>query len=473
MISLLPLAAPCAGPAPRRTCCRPNRRPGPPLPPIAAPTPSSSATPRPILRHPCHPHPDRHPGPRLLLPSHPRQRPPSATSPSSPSSPPLGPFSPRRPRLRHGRPHRPRSPTTPTSISTTSPPPTAPTPPTSSPATCCCSPSPTATPSSIPAAAPARPSPSKTLPSSGAPSKTMNPSTPSPPSPSGALKAARPPPLVLLALLLSLKFPLPARLSRHPRAPRYPHPQHSHPGPRAPVRPSASRSFSSLSPASSASPSPFFSSTSGSPSSSPSSPPPAASATPSSSTSLAPLHRGWVGFLSYLPSLLVVLLVFFFAFQVLKLTRLLFREVERGTVRLARLLPGVGHGPPPRIVDVPHRRPRHRHRLPLPPRLGLRRLQGRPPSFSGVLLSLGSSTAIANIVAGVLLTYTRAFRVGDRVQIADTHRRTSSSRPSSPPTSAPSKTSSSPSPMALVLASHIINFSPLHQGPPPSSSTPA
>lgn len=39
--------------------------------------------------------------------------------------------------------------------------------------------------------------------------------------------------------------------------------------------------------------------------------------------------------------------------------------------------------------------------------------------FLGVLLSLGSTAAIANIVAGTALTYVRAFRIGDRVQIAD------------------------------------------------------
>jgi small-conductance mechanosensitive channel len=39
--------------------------------------------------------------------------------------------------------------------------------------------------------------------------------------------------------------------------------------------------------------------------------------------------------------------------------------------------------------------------------------------FLGVLLSLGSTSAVGNIVAGVILTYTRAFQLGDRVQVAD------------------------------------------------------
>jgi small-conductance mechanosensitive channel len=39
--------------------------------------------------------------------------------------------------------------------------------------------------------------------------------------------------------------------------------------------------------------------------------------------------------------------------------------------------------------------------------------------FLGVLVSLGSTSAVANIVAGVILTYMRPFHVGDRVKIAD------------------------------------------------------
>lgn len=40
--------------------------------------------------------------------------------------------------------------------------------------------------------------------------------------------------------------------------------------------------------------------------------------------------------------------------------------------------------------------------------------------FLGLLISLGSAAAIGNIIAGVVLTYMRPFRLGDRVKIADT-----------------------------------------------------
>lgn len=39
--------------------------------------------------------------------------------------------------------------------------------------------------------------------------------------------------------------------------------------------------------------------------------------------------------------------------------------------------------------------------------------------FLGVLLSLGSNSLISNIVSGIVLTYTRAFQIGDRVRVSD------------------------------------------------------
>jgi small-conductance mechanosensitive channel len=78
--------------------------------------------------------------------------------------------------------------------------------------------------------------------------------------------------------------------------------------------------------------------------------------------------------------------------------------------------------------------------------------------FVGVLFSLGSAGAVGNIIAGVLLTYTRAFQIGDRVRISDTvgdvlgktllatRIRTIKNEDVTVPNS-------------LVLGSHIVNFS--------------
>jgi small-conductance mechanosensitive channel len=40
--------------------------------------------------------------------------------------------------------------------------------------------------------------------------------------------------------------------------------------------------------------------------------------------------------------------------------------------------------------------------------------------FAGALLSLGSTSLVTNIISGVVLTYTRGLRIGDRVKIGDT-----------------------------------------------------
>ena len=82
--------------------------------------------------------------------------------------------------------------------------------------------------------------------------------------------------------------------------------------------------------------------------------------------------------------------------------------------------------------------------------------------FLGVLFSLGSTSAVANVVAGIILTYTRGFRVGDWVKIGDnigdvisqnmlaTHLQTFQKEEVVIPNS-------------VVLGSHVINYSLLGQ----------
>jgi small-conductance mechanosensitive channel len=78
--------------------------------------------------------------------------------------------------------------------------------------------------------------------------------------------------------------------------------------------------------------------------------------------------------------------------------------------------------------------------------------------FLGLLLSLGSSSAIANVVAGSVLTYTRAFSLGDRVQIGETtgdivEKTLLVTRVRT------IKNVDIAIPNAMVLSSHIVNFS--------------
>lgn len=78
--------------------------------------------------------------------------------------------------------------------------------------------------------------------------------------------------------------------------------------------------------------------------------------------------------------------------------------------------------------------------------------------FLGLLISLGSAAAISNIIAGVVLTYMRPFRVNDRVKIADTvgdvmEKTLLVTRVRT------IKNVDITIPNAMVLGSHIINFS--------------
>ncbi|MDH4044197.1 MAG: mechanosensitive ion channel family protein [Gemmatimonadota bacterium] len=78
--------------------------------------------------------------------------------------------------------------------------------------------------------------------------------------------------------------------------------------------------------------------------------------------------------------------------------------------------------------------------------------------FFGVLLSLGSAGAIGNMIAGVVITYMRPFELGDRVKIADTtgdviERTLLVTRVRT------SKNVDITIPNAMVLSSHIINYS--------------
>lgn len=86
--------------------------------------------------------------------------------------------------------------------------------------------------------------------------------------------------------------------------------------------------------------------------------------------------------------------------------------------------------------------------------------------FLGLLISLGSAAAIGNVVAGVVLTYMRPFRVGDRVKIADTfgdviEKTLLVTRVRT------IKNVDITIPNALVLSSHIINFSSSVTNPQP------
>jgi small-conductance mechanosensitive channel len=171
---------------------------------------------------------------------------------------------------------------------------------------------------------------------------------------------------------------------------------------------------------------------------------------------LEPLAAFWQGLVAYLPSLFAVIIVAVLVWVAMRLVRLFFVEVERGSIRLGSFDPEWAPYTYRIVVFL---------LIMLGVIMAFPYLPGsQSPAFRGVavflgfLVSLSSTSAVSNIVAGVIQTYTGSFRAGDIVQIGEvtgevvtkaflvTRIRTFKNEDVSVPN-------------AMTLSSHIINYS--------------
>jgi small-conductance mechanosensitive channel len=126
----------------------------------------------------------------------------------------------------------------------------------------------------------------------------------------------------------------------------------------------------------------------------------------------------WRALAAAAPGLFMIVVICVVTWYILKLCRFLFREIERGTITFPGFYPEWAV-PTYKLVRIAILACAAVAAFPYVP-------GGESPAFKGIsiffglLVSLGSAGAVGNIIAGVLLTYTRAFQVGDRVRIADT-----------------------------------------------------
>lgn len=133
---------------------------------------------------------------------------------------------------------------------------------------------------------------------------------------------------------------------------------------------------------------------------------------------ISPLQLIGAGLVIYLPNFFYIAVIVIVSFYVIKAIRIFFTEVGKGTITLPDFYPEWAE-PTYKIVRVLILALTAIVIFPYVP--GSKSPAFRGISiFLGVLLSLGSTSAVSNVVAGVILTYMRAFRVGDRVKIADT-----------------------------------------------------
>lgn len=133
--------------------------------------------------------------------------------------------------------------------------------------------------------------------------------------------------------------------------------------------------------------------------------------------SLSVLSNAWAAFEAYVPNLLTIFLIAIVTYYVLALIKPLFTEIRRGTLTIPGFYPEWA-SPTYRLVELLVFALAAVVVFPYLPGFGSEAFQG-VGIFLGLLVSLGSSSAIANAVAGVILIYTRAFQVGDTIQVND------------------------------------------------------
>jgi len=122
--------------------------------------------------------------------------------------------------------------------------------------------------------------------------------------------------------------------------------------------------------------------------------------------------------LDYLPNLVIIAVIVLAASYLIRLIRLVFSQISKGDLKIPGFYPDWAE-PTDKLTRALV--------LVLALIVAFPYLPGaQSPAFKGislfvgVLLSLGSSSAVANAIAGVILTYMRSFLIGDWIQIGDT-----------------------------------------------------
>jgi small-conductance mechanosensitive channel len=129
----------------------------------------------------------------------------------------------------------------------------------------------------------------------------------------------------------------------------------------------------------------------------------------------------WSGFVGYLPNLITIVVIVIIARYLVRLIGIVFEGIRSRRIYLKNFYPewaDTSFG----IVKLMIYALTAVIIFPYLPGSSSPAFQGIS-IFVGVLVSLGSTTAVSNVIAGIVLTYTRAFKIGDQVEVADTRGR--------------------------------------------------
>ncbi len=119
--------------------------------------------------------------------------------------------------------------------------------------------------------------------------------------------------------------------------------------------------------------------------------------------------------LDYLPNLFTIVLTLIVTFYIIRFFQIFFKAIDRGTLSL----PGFDQEwakPTERLTIILITALAFATIFPLLPGAQSPAFQGLS-IFVGALFTLGGASAIANLVGGIVIIYTRAFRVGDIIEL--------------------------------------------------------
>ncbi len=133
---------------------------------------------------------------------------------------------------------------------------------------------------------------------------------------------------------------------------------------------------------------------------------------------ITPLKSIIAAFVEYIPNLFVIALIITIIHYILKLLNYLAGEVASGKLKLSGFYPDWAY-PTYNIVRFLLYAFMVAMIYPYLPGSNSGIFQGISV-FVGLIISLGSSTVIANVIAGMVITYMRPFKLGDRIQLNDT-----------------------------------------------------
>ena len=132
---------------------------------------------------------------------------------------------------------------------------------------------------------------------------------------------------------------------------------------------------------------------------------------------LTPATGALLGILNYLPNLFTIIVIVFLFRYAIKGVKYFVEEIQKGNINIGGFHPDWAI-PTFNIVKFLLYAFMIVLIFPYLPGSDSPAFQG-VSVFIGVLFSLGSSSAISNMVAGLVITYMRPFKIGDRVKIGD------------------------------------------------------